>query len=154
MSMSTPPPLGGGQRTRTRTRGHPSATTGQRVRESLHGLPRMARPVGILGSMHSLAALGQTLDTPRLRGAACAGLPELFDPLEPSAATEAVALRICDGCPALTQCRRWFRRMPDKEKPSGVVAGRVVHRYQSGGTVVITVKRRAPRARRRVTLPD
>lgn len=86
-------------------------------------------------------------------GAACRGLGELFDPLDPDdesdrTSAEVAAMRVCERqCPVLAQCRRWFKSLPDSRKPTGVVAGRVYRRQQEGGTIRVTVKPKARRAR-------
>ena len=112
---------------------------------------RLASTAGILAVMHSLAALGQLIETPLLEGAACVGHAELFDPMTDNGAdrvcAEIEALRICDRCPALAACRRWLKSLPDSQKPTGVVAGRVYSRHKTGGRVTVNVKPRAPRAR-------
>jgi WhiB family redox-sensing transcriptional regulator len=68
---------------------------------------------------------------PRLPGALCAGHADLFDPTGPedddtdTAERLSFAIRACWCCPALTACRSWVDSLPPKERPSGVVAGRV-----------------------------
>jgi|GEM_PF-3489846 len=64
---------------------------------------------------------------PRLPGASCHGDSRTFD-LEPDADREDVdyAIEICKACPALTACREWVRSLPPEQRPSGVVAGRLL----------------------------
>jgi hypothetical protein len=68
---------------------------------------------------------------PRLPGARCRGRHELFDPWDandpdrPDVEEEALAL--CRCCPALAGCEAWFDSLGSKQRPHGVVAGRVNH---------------------------
>lgn len=69
------------------------------------------------------------LGIPHLPGALCRGRPDLFD-LKPGTSTDrdavaTQALALCRACPALANCQRWFESLPRKERPSGVVAGRI-----------------------------
>src|SRR6185312_2391511 len=59
---------------------------------------------------------------PNLRGAACAGRPELFDVRDGDDRAQAV----CAACPALAACRSWVDSLPKPLRPSGVIAGRYV----------------------------
>jgi WhiB family transcriptional regulator, redox-sensing transcriptional regulator len=67
---------------------------------------------------------------PRLPGARCRGHSELFD--EPPAddpygdAVTERALAVCASCPALGPCEEWLRRLEPRERPRGVVAGRII----------------------------
>ena len=66
---------------------------------------------------------------PRLPGAACVGRHTLFDPRaldDPDRPdTEARALSLCRSCRALAGCEAWFFGLPPKQRPHGVIAGRV-----------------------------
>jgi len=90
-----------------------------------------------------LASLAQLVltDTPRLRGARCRDYSaELFDlPDHPrvgrstreDVARLAVAVAICEGCPALLPCSNWLASLAPDRRPSGVVAAQVVRRRVS-----------------------
>lgn len=78
------------------------------------------------------AALFEALrGIPRLAGAACVGLSDAFDPAhqdEDTADTRyrhTVALRLCNECPALTDCSKWVATLRPSQKPPGVIAGRI-----------------------------
>lgn len=81
---------------------------------------------------HLLAALK---GIPRLPGAACAegGRWFAFDPPhhDETAADVAyrhqVALRICQSCPVLADCKSWVDSLPRSRRPRGVIAGRIVN---------------------------
>lgn len=82
--------------------------------------------------MSALAELlGAMRDTPRLSGARCVGLSELFDPppigteLGAQAEHTAAAVAICTACPALMACRAWLDGLTPSARPAGVVAGRL-----------------------------
>src|SRR4051812_23298034 len=66
---------------------------------------------------------------PHLPGARCRGHSELFDerPADPDEIrlTER-ALAACASCPALRPCEEWLRKLEPRERPRGVVAGRIV----------------------------
>ena len=68
---------------------------------------------------------------PRLPGAACVGRAALFDPPEPGEAPDAAqqrintALALCNNCPALARCAEWRGGLPPRDRPVGVVAGRL-----------------------------
>lgn len=68
---------------------------------------------------------------PVLRSARCRGHHATFDPpgdgeaADTAAARHAQALTICSACPALEPCRAWVEGLPNKQKPSGVVAGQI-----------------------------
>ena len=64
---------------------------------------------------------GALTGIPRLEGANCIGLSELFDSLEDDDIHEAIA--ICECCPALTPCRLWADSLP-RSRLEGVVAGK------------------------------
>jgi hypothetical protein len=61
----------------------------------------------------------------------CRGHPDVFDPPEhgddhtDTAERIAFAVKACRRCPALAACKAWFNSLPAKERPTGVVAGRV-----------------------------
>ena len=62
---------------------------------------------------------------PSLRGALCAGRPEMFDGAggRHSESTRA-AIALCRQCPALHACETWADTLPQSWRPPGVVAGR------------------------------
>jgi hypothetical protein len=68
---------------------------------------------------------------PVLPGARCRGRHHLFDPRGDHEPTEVVeqrhaqALGLCRGCTALAGCSMWFENLPARQRPTGVVAGRV-----------------------------
>lgn len=68
---------------------------------------------------------------PVLPGARCRNRSALFDPPEPREAPATFAARhrqaigLCAGCPALSACQTWFNGLPKRQRPHGVVAGRV-----------------------------
>lgn len=55
----------------------------------------------------------------------------MFDPQgenEPDHVTEArhlQALRLCQQCPAIVECEQWFDSLRPKDRPLGVIAGRL-----------------------------
>ena len=72
---------------------------------------------------------------PELRGARCAGSPQVWDPqgegedVDDWRYRRDAARRLCRGCPALQACGEWLDSIDDPEqKPLGVVAGRLVRR--------------------------
>ena len=83
--------------------------------------------------MSELRALlaGLALGVPALPDASCRG-STLWDPAAEDENRDEVAYRlsralvICRGCPCLTECRQWFDGLPKYDRPSGVVAGRLV----------------------------
>ncbi|MCB9408093.1 MAG: hypothetical protein H6521_01615 [Mycolicibacterium sp.] len=78
--------------------------------------------------MAALLAIG-TL--PALPGARCRHRHELFDPRDEAEPRDeasyrhAAAQALCLQCPALQPCGMWFDGLPDRERPGGVVAGRI-----------------------------
>jgi WhiB family redox-sensing transcriptional regulator len=72
---------------------------------------------------------GALVGAPLLSGANCLGLWSLFD--EPDREDPdrrevvASAQRLCETCPALTDCGDWYDSLPPSQRPSGVVAGRL-----------------------------
>jgi hypothetical protein len=68
---------------------------------------------------------------PSLPGARCRGRAHLFDEASANESAQLVAQRhaqalgLCRGCTALASCTRWFDTLTPKERPHGVVAGRV-----------------------------
>jgi WhiB family redox-sensing transcriptional regulator len=68
---------------------------------------------------------------PALPGARCRNRGALFDPPAPREAPATFAARhrqaigLCAGCPALSACQTWFIGLPKRQRPQGVVAGRV-----------------------------
>ena len=80
--------------------------------------------------------LDQLLDalaaaTPKLDGAACRNLWPAFDPPDPDEDPadvdyrHRVALALCEDCPALTPCGAWIASLEPRQRPAGVVAGRI-----------------------------
>lgn len=74
---------------------------------------------------------------PSLPGARCAGRHELYDATAegstngPAGAAEVAAartqaLRLCAGCPELAPCGAWLDTLRPKDRPLGVVAGRLI----------------------------
>jgi hypothetical protein len=78
-----------------------------------------------------VAALAGAVPTPDMPEARCRGRADLFD--EAAAGEEAAAveyrhrraLQLCGGCPELARCTSWIAALPRKERPGGVVAGRI-----------------------------
>jgi len=68
---------------------------------------------------------------PALPGARCRGRHSLFDGSPPGenpevrAARHGQALELCAGCPSLERCEDWHDSLPKRQRPVGVVAGRV-----------------------------
>lgn len=68
---------------------------------------------------------------PALPGARCRGKPHLFDEARPDEPETVVSMRhsqalmLCDGCPSLSRCGDWFDSLPPRQRPSGVIAGRI-----------------------------
>lgn len=86
--------------------------------------------------MNPADLLAELAVAPSLPGARCAGRHELFDAtIEGSttgpaataevAAARAEALRLCSGCPELAPCGAWFDSLRPKDRPLGVIAGRL-----------------------------
>ncbi len=75
--------------------------------------------------------LGTVITTPDLPGAACVEHREIFDACTDRQAGRAYdgvyaqAIRVCAGCPALEDCRRWITGLPMNQRPHGVTAGLV-----------------------------
>jgi len=83
-------------------------------------------PTDVLGELAAAA--------PHLPAARCAGRHKLFDAtIEADRAggaaqldtARAEALRICSGCPEIGPCGRWLDSLPPRQRPLGVVAGRI-----------------------------
>ncbi|APE15700.1 hypothetical protein BOH72_11195 [Mycobacterium sp. WY10] len=92
---------------------------------------------------------------PDLPGARCAGLADLFEATvdehgKADTRTERehariAALRLCNGCPALTPCRAWLDSLSPMRRPRGVVAGQVIASSgQPSGTRTTGEPRPAP----------
>jgi hypothetical protein len=64
-------------------------------------------------------------DTPNLSGAACVDHHELFDACTERGAnlSYALAIKICQGCPALTPCRAWIEGLRPSQRPLGICGG-------------------------------
>ena len=76
--------------------------------------------------------LGALLGAPALPGAKCRRRHRLFDEPAPNEPAEqvrqrhAMALRLCDSCPARLPCQDWVdNRLTARTRPYGVIAGRV-----------------------------
>lgn len=92
-----------------------------------------------------LEMLGASIPQPAMPDAACRGHADLFDPRrtgessaehEPEhavAARHLQAQRLCAGCLELTRCRDWVQQLPAKERPTGVVAGRIIETTRKTG---------------------
>lgn len=80
--------------------------------------------------------LGALLGAVALPGAKCRRRWWLFDEQHPNeseataAARHTQALGLCSRCPSLDPCRAWFDALPPRERPPGVVAGRV-HKWHN-----------------------
>lgn len=67
---------------------------------------------------------------PDLEGAACRGRHTQFDQPEPlndphARARLASAVSECQSCPVLTACGEWVDELQPRQRPAGVVAGRL-----------------------------
>lgn len=75
--------------------------------------------------------LATVVMTPDLPGASCVEHREIFDACTDRQAGRAYsgtydrAVRVCSGCPALSNCRRWVTGLPMNQRPYGVTAGLV-----------------------------
>lgn len=82
---------------------------------------------------------GALAGVPLLEGARCKGRPERFD-LDIRSGREAIdwATYTCGACPALRKCRAWVDSLEPRQRPSGVVAGRLLDAaaYQSARAVM------------------
>jgi hypothetical protein len=80
-----------------------------------------------------VGALLTALSVPTLTGAKCKGKHTIFDPPERGGVSRSQvmnqerALRMCRRCPCLAECRRFYDSLPARQRPTGVVAGRVIH---------------------------
>lgn len=72
---------------------------------------------------------------PALPGALCRDRSSLFDSEDPDDVAEAVAL--CGRCPDLAQCRQWVGTLTTRNRPAGVVAGRL---YRTVGYATTRVR--------------
>lgn len=93
---------------------------------------------------------GALVGVPLLEGARCKGRPERFD-LDIRSDRESIdwATYTCGACPALRKCRRWVDRLDTRQRPSGVVAGRLLDpaAYQTATAVMVAeLKPPAPKA--------
>ncbi|WP_224111297.1 hypothetical protein [Mycobacterium avium] len=70
---------------------------------------------------------GALAGVPLLEGAKCKGRPERFD-IDIRSDRESIdwAAYTCGACPALRKCRAWVDGLPPRQRPSGVVAGRLI----------------------------
>ena len=77
--------------------------------------------------------VGALAGCPTLPGARCRGRPHLFDEQRPDEPADTVqarhtqALSLCNRCPALEDCRAWFATLKPRQRPGGVIAGRIHH---------------------------
>lgn len=68
---------------------------------------------------------------PAMPGARCRGRHHLFDGGPPGESPEVrearhgQALALCARCPALDRCETWFDSLPRRQRPVGVIAGKV-----------------------------
>ena len=92
-----------------------------------------------VGSVAEL--LAELAGAPRLAEAACRGHAWAYDPPAANEDRDDVrdrhrlAVAVCRGCPALADCRRWLDALPQRQRPFGVVAGRVRSERKQGQTV-------------------
>lgn len=73
---------------------------------------------------------------PLLPGAACKGRAATFDKAAdrtglPGQRAQTEARRICRACPCKVACRTWFDRLPESDRPLGIVAGRLHSRNRA-----------------------
>lgn len=74
---------------------------------------------------------------PDLPGARCRGRHHLFDAAAEDEQPPAVehrhraALELCAGCPVLAACGAWVASLRPKDRPAGVIAGRIHHAKKS-----------------------
>ncbi len=75
--------------------------------------------------------LGALRAFPALPGAACIGRHDLFDEQTPDESTGeartryAAAVAVCTDCPALDPCAAWFDGLRPRDRPVGIIAGRI-----------------------------
>lgn len=75
-----------------------------------------------------LAALA---GAPALPGARCRFKSHLFDEARIGEGRDTVAQRhrqaigLCEHCPSLQRCSDWYAALPRRQRPAGVVAGRI-----------------------------
>jgi hypothetical protein len=75
--------------------------------------------------------LSSLAGTPTFPGCRCRGKHHLFDeaakhePADVVEARHAQALALCAHCPALQRCSDWVDSLPPRQRPLGVVAGKV-----------------------------
>jgi hypothetical protein len=77
--------------------------------------------------------LADLAHVPPLPQAACRGQWTLYDatvlgaaPRDEVMAARRVALRLCQACPVLADCKAWVDGLPRPQRPCGVVAGRLL----------------------------
>jgi WhiB family transcriptional regulator, redox-sensing transcriptional regulator len=106
-----------------------SRFAGQRECGSAKGVLMSGATPRIYEALQRASLAAAITPVPNLKGAACAGRSDLFDPARYHSADrahrEARALAICARCPALGACRAWFASLPAAQRPFGVIAGRV-----------------------------
>jgi hypothetical protein len=88
------------------------------------------RSIDLAGLLAELAQL------PRFDGARCRGNSELFDVAGHGRRDReqvAAAIALCLECPALRDCAEWLDSLSPYERPSGIVAGRLVRPAAHGG---------------------
>jgi WhiB family redox-sensing transcriptional regulator len=88
---------------------------------------------GFLPTRAMTEILASAAHFPFFEGAACLGRWDLFDQrpgTDPNREhIETQALALCNTCPALQACRHWFDSLPPRQRPAGVIAGKI-HRRQ------------------------
>lgn len=102
-----------------------------RARNGRSDVGKSTRPTPRIRVDAVLAALMSKVKSPALPGARCRGHAALFDEAAPGeppkvvASRQLMALELCDGCPARDPCSAWVDALPPKQRPAGVVAGRI-----------------------------
>lgn len=82
-------------------------------------------------STHLTELFAELSAVPRLEGALCRGHSALFDPADTDDDKDDTksrlrfAIKTCHWCPALSECRSWLNSLPRRQRPRGVVAGRI-----------------------------
>lgn len=101
---------------------------------------------------------GALAGVPLLEGAKCKGRPERFD-IDIRSDRESIdwAAYTCGACPALRKCRRWVDSLPPRQRPSGMVAGRLLDpaAYQTARAVMAAeMAARQPKPKRQSKPPE
>lgn len=88
-----------------------------------------------VSAMGLFDALGMAVALP---GARCRGRHQLFDEAQPGEDVDNAndrhsrALVLCAECPALAKCADWVDGLPKRDRPTGVVGGRVIRPGSAG----------------------